>query len=238
MKLLFKEKMDDLSVKGYDDPDLDPAFVQAAKEFDQAIEAGTLTDEQIAVRDKELLELFITSHKIEDVDDEETRQLKRENFIHAVKEEVSEISDAAKLEELLSEHKDFPELVTFITARKEKLVKAETKKREDFIQGANAEIANMTDIAALDIAAEKVKDIPELVELIKQRKAELKASQPKDPKTELTDLAKKLLTQEKWTFDQLRSLGIKVTGENMTVDTIVLKREYLFNVYTRIKPAK
>jgi hypothetical protein len=236
MKLLFKEKMDDLNVKGYDDPDLDPAFVQAAKEFEASIEAGTLTDEQIAVRDKELLELFISSHKIEDVDDEETKQLKRENFIHAVKEEVSEITDPAKLDELLIKH-NYPELVTFITARKEKLLKAETKKREDFIQEAKANIASMTDIAALEVASEKVKDIPELVELIKQRIAILKASQPKD-KNELTDLAKQLLTKEKWTFDQLRSLGINVTGEDMTVDTIMLKREYYFTVYTRIKPAK
>lgn len=181
---------------------LDGAFVSKARKFEESLAKGILSPEQIAEQDEELLELFNTLHEFEDVDAEEVKQLKTENLIHSVKEQAANSSDLNELTELVNKYKDYPELVAYIDKRAEVVT--------ELIEKQNLE------------AEETAR---------KDREAEELAKAPLKEKTKTDSLQTTLLSKQNWTYQELRELGITVTGDDMVIEEVYLQRQYLFKVY-------
>jgi hypothetical protein len=209
MKLKFHAKLAEYDIVNLDDKVLNPGFVEKARAFELEIEKGTLTDEEIKTQDEELCILFEEVHEFTPVDSDEVNQLKTENYIHSVKEKVSEMTNLDELGTLITENQKHPELVEYINKRMDKVKK---------------------DIQDIADKAEKKKMVDALESTKKAKSNPAPAPQP--------TLQQKLLKKVEWTYDELRALGIKVTGQDMVVEGVRLKKKYLFLGYEQNGTAK
>lgn len=185
MELKYKLRLAHYKIEDLTDTCLDKAFVEKAKNFESALQKGTLTDEEIATMDSELCELFDNLHEFEDVDNEEVTQLKMQNTILAAKEAANNTDDLTILQELKTKYPDFPEILQYIDGRAKVIL-----AKEKVINDKNE--------------ADKVK---------------------------IKTIQQKLLSKKDWCYNELLELGINPTGEDMIVEGVILKRQYMFKVY-------
>lgn len=212
---------------------LDPAFVSKAKDFEKKLENNEMTDEEIKAADDELIELF-NKHDLSEEDSEELAAAKRERDLALAKKEVAEAETIVKLTEQKERFKkDFPEVVPLIDKKLVKLQKDAEKKEAEEKQVA---LDKLFGIAKKEIAecpydelqamGEKYKQYPEMVELVRKRHEDEK------PEKEQAALAEKLRAKKEWSYKELEALGIKPTGNDMTVAGVRLEKEYLLSIYS------
>jgi hypothetical protein len=225
MKLDYRKFMEDWDIT-LDHPVLDKAFVVKARKFEADLAEKKLTDEQIKETDAELLRILTEEHKFEEVDSEEVVKEKLRNRILEAKNKISEAESVEAIEALQEEYKDvYKELKEFIAKRIEKLQKAaDSEARKKVLDEGSQEIEAAGD-DILESLQDKYKDYPELLKKISARIEK----RPAKDKT----LREKILDRKKrgWTFDELREVGVKVTGDDMEVEGIVFERQYGFKVY-------
>lgn len=209
-----------------DHPVLDKAFVVKARKFEADLAEKKLTDEQIKETDAELLRILTEEHKFEEVDSDEVVKEKLRNRILEAKNKISEAESVEAIEALQEEYSDvYKELKEFIAKRIEKLQKAaDSEARKKVVDEGSLEI-EAADDDVLESLQDKYKDYPELLKKISARIEK----RPAKDKT----LREKILDRKKrgWTFDELREVGVKVTGDDMNVEGIVFERQYGFKVY-------
>jgi hypothetical protein len=209
---------------------LDPAFVQKAKDFEEALKKKELTEDQINAIDDELVELF--SHlEIEEVDSPELAKEKHKAKVLEAKNVIAAAETLDELKKLQKEYEALPELQPFIEKRIEKLEKAveeatDKAEKEKFITDSTAEIA-AAKYETLAGLSEKFKDHPDLVKLIEARIIKEKPAAKEMTIREKLQAAKK----RRWTYDDLIAIGIKPTGDDMKIEGVYLQREYMFKVY-------
>jgi hypothetical protein len=92
------------------------------------------------------------------------------------------------------------------------------------------------DIAGLNKLKKKYSEDPALVKKIDESIQKIKDDASTAESNKKKSLRDKLLSQEEWSFKELRTLGIDVTGDDMTVEGIFLERQYLLNIYIAKKP--
>lgn len=230
MKLKYKAKLDEFEIKDLNDPNLDPAFVAKAKEFEEKITKGTLSDLEIAEIDDDLCKIFDENHDFEEVDSEEVTSLKKQATITEGKREVENNNDLKVLSEITQKYEDYPEVKEY-AEKKAAGIKAELTKKQ---QAENAHkdllesIENATELSQLKAIAEEYADNKQIVDLATEKAREIKAESEQKQKS---DRAKTLLTKPEWNYQQLRELGINPTGDDMVVDGVVLERQYMFKAY-------
>jgi hypothetical protein len=230
MEINYRKLMEEWEI-GLDSPVLDGAFVTKAQDFEAKLKAGSLTDDEIKAIDEELVTLF-NQHERHLEDSPEVKKEKRKNAILEAREKIANAETIGAIEALEEEYGEYlPELVQFIEKRKEKIAKAlEVDATKLFIENAGIEIEGAA-YGALPALLEKYKDHPELIKVINVR-VEKEKPEPK----ELT-LKEKILNAKKrqWTYDELKALGIKITGDDMEIEGIYFQRQYLYKVYHIIK---
>jgi hypothetical protein len=204
---------------------LDRAFVTKAKEFEEKLKINALSDDEITAWDNELVGLF----NEQDLVEEDSPEVKAANRKREIAEAKNEIAEAETIEALTALQKKFehlPELDTFIEKRIEKIRKAtEDAQQNKFLTEATEEI-KATDYPNLPALLEKYKDHPDLIKLIQTR------IEKEKPHVEPT-LREKLSGAKKreWSYDDLRAIGITPTGNDMEIEGVLLKRQYLVYVY-------
>lgn len=209
---------------------LDPAFVQKAKDFQADLDAKKLTEDQINAIDDELVELF-NKLEFEEVDSPEVIKEKRRAAIAEAREEIAAAETEEALLGLQKKHEELPELQPFIEKRIEKVRKAmEAAGKEKFTADARAEIEAAA-YEALAVLLEKYKDHPDLVKLIEARIEKEKPAPKEQTLREKIQAAKK----RRWTYEDLKAIGIKPTGDDMEIEGVYFQRQYLFYVYHIVK---
>lgn len=234
----FQKKMEkEYNVTTLDDPNLHEDFVSEAREFLQKVENGELDDDKKKEGDQALVVLFDAKHQPEDSDEvkaqkEENRllqekqaQTEKENLIKQAKIDVSETIDLKVLQKLRIDYYDEPEAlqvvenkINFITEEKEKSSKQKEKKTK--------EIGAVSDADKLE----------------QQRKEKVKKEEEEKeaPAKIIIDGLNKLASMKGYyaTYEDLRAIGIKPTGDNMEVHGFKLIRQYYFRIYEIIPPKK
>jgi hypothetical protein len=117
MELNYQKKLSNWNITDLTDPALDGQFVSKARTFEAALKKNTLSPEEIEATDNELCELFDDLHEFEEVDDSTVTQLKTQNLILAVKEQVNASSDLKELTDMANKYSDYPEILGFIDSR-------------------------------------------------------------------------------------------------------------------------
>jgi hypothetical protein len=232
MSIKYRELLKEYGVTLESDV-LDPAFVVKAKDFEQKMEKGELTDEQTVELDNELVELFY-KHDLEEEDSDEVKKLKRDAEITNITAKIEKAADLQSLaaieKEFLAEYPEIKEKYDKKKAQLEKIVADANKKKEQeatelLVKKAKEEIA-ACDYSNLQALGEKYKQYPELVEIIKKRHAD------EAPGKENERIAQTLRSKKEWSYVELRQMGIEPTGSDMTVAGVILQKEFLFNVYS------
>jgi hypothetical protein len=207
---------------------VDPAFTVMVKEFEGKLKKKSLTDEEIEAADAELIKQFGELHELSEEDSPELKKEKRKARILEGKDKISEAGTIEEIEKLQAEYGDVAdELQAFIDKRVEKINKAAYDQQvQQAITQGKEEIkgAAYEDLPKL---AAKYADYPELVTAINAR-IEKEKPEPKG-KTLREKLAE--AKRQEWTYDQLRSIGITPTGEDMVVEGVFLERQYLLKIY-------
>ena len=232
MKLKYKEKLAEFDIKSLDDDNLDPAFVAKAKEFEEKLEKGSLSDEEITTMDNELCKDFDELHEFEEVDSPEFIEIRTQKTILEGKQKVESAGSVDELKSIADEYKDYEEVVNLAKDKAAKIQAEYDKKSEaeKAIADLKARIAGATDVTELKAIAEEHADNKEIVEMAKAKATELnEAAQQQKVQT----LKEKLQSKKTWTFGELTQLGINPTGDDMVVEGVQLERVYLFKAYNR-----
>jgi len=209
-----------------DNPVLDKAFVAKVEDFKQKLEKKSLTDEEIAIADDELCKLFKELHKLEEVESEDVKRANHKVRVAEAKEEIASAETIQALKILQSKFDDLPELQPFIAKRIEKLDKVENDQQLQQTIAKGKEEIKSAPYSNLPGLIEKYKDHAELVALINQRIEKEKPSEDLTIRQKLANAKKK-----RFTYDELRAMGIKITGDDMEIEGIYLERQYLFKIY-------
>lgn len=206
---------------------LDPAFAQKANEFEAKVSNSELTDDEIKVWDDDLVACFKELHNFEETDSEEVILANRKLETAEAKTLISEASDIDSLTALQNRYKHLTEITSILNKKIEKTNKeSQASAQNTFLANANNEIlaANYSELIALQ---EKYKDYDDLSQLINTRIEEGKPEESrKNIREKLADAKKR-----EWTYDDLRAIGIKPTGDDMEIEGVYLQRQYLFKVY-------
>lgn len=227
MDIKYRKLMKDWNIESFDNPILDPAFVQPAKEFEEKLKNNELTDEEIKATDDELVVLFEKLHPQELIDSPEVTAANRKAEFAEAKNEIAEADSIPTLTGLSVKFSHLTELAPFIEKRIEKLTKAnEASSKDKFTADALAEI-KAAEYANLQHLFEKYKDHLELLKVIEAR---IEAEKPEPPKETLRDKLANAKKRE-WSYDDLRAIGIAPTGDNMEIEGVYLERQYMFYVY-------
>jgi hypothetical protein len=238
--LKYQEKMKEYELT-FESPVLDPAFVSKAKDFETKLAANQFTEEEIAAQDIELLELLNSTCDFQTIESEEVIEMRRKETIATAKAAIAEAETLEALANIGLAYKDFPEVMTILDTKVEKLKALALKqkndhdahmnelKRKQAIETGTKEInaAKYEDLQAL---GEKYKDYPELVTLVNDRHSKEK------PVKDDEELKKKLLAKAEFNYTALRAMGITPTGNDMTVAGVRLEKEFLLEVYRVRRP--
>jgi DNA repair exonuclease SbcCD ATPase subunit len=208
-------------------------FVSKANDFETKLAANQLTDAEITALDDELCELFKTKHDFVEEDSEEVKKLKHNKDVSDAKAEIAEAETIVQLKTLQTKFKDLPEVLPLIEGKIKKIETADKKKQDDenaqkqakFISGAKEEI-KAAKYESLQSISEKYKEYPELVEIINKRLSDEKPGKGDE------ELKTKLLSKREWHYKDLEALGIKPTGNDMTIAGVRLQKEMYFNTYS------
>ncbi len=228
--LEYQKLMEQWGIGLDNDPNhvLDPAFVSKAKTLEEKIKNNELTDDEIKNADAELVEMFNKLEK-EEVDSDELADVKRQKDIAEAKAEIAESNSIELLNALKKKFKDLPEVLPFIDKKLEKFQTEKERNEQEALNKlfaiAKKEIKEI-DYDNLQAIGEKYKAYPELVAIVNKR------IEDDRPQKEEKELAAKLRTKKEWSYKELQALGVKVTGEDMTVAGVRLEREFLFNIYS------
>jgi hypothetical protein len=206
---------------------LDPAFVTKVQDFEAKLAKKALTEEEINSTDEELVKLFNETVEIQEVESPEVQKANHRAAIAEAKEKITNATTLNELKKLQVEFINLPELDPFISKRIERMEAAEKEEITKKQLSEFAEEVKASDYADLTGLQEKYKDQPETLKLIQARLEKEKPS-PKDKTIrEKLQEAKK----RRWSFDELRAIGIKVTGDDMEIEGVTLERQYMFKVY-------
>ena len=149
----------------------------------------------------------------------------------SVAQEVDQAQTIEALDLLKEKCSQYPDLLKKV---EKKISEAESMTQR---QTAEAEIDEPSlDIPSLTKLKKKYSKDADLVKRIDQRIKKIQDDATSAESNKKKTLKDKLLSQEQWSYKDLRDLGIEVTGEDMTVEGVFLQRQYLFNVYIAKKP--
>lgn len=209
---------------------LNPSFVSKAKDFEAKIKKNELTDDEIAVQDNELVEMFNTMHNFAEEDSEDVKKIKRDSEVDKISLLIASAETIQEVEAIKGKHgKDYPEIIPVCDKKIKKYQDAEQARQQnennDIIRKGTIEINNAK-YEELRAMGEKYKDYPDLVKLVNERHENEK------PEKKDEELATKLRAKKQWSYAALRELGINPTGNDMTVAGVRLDKEYLFAVYS------
>ena len=224
MAIKYRELMKECKIT-LDSDVLDPAFVSMAKDFEQKLAEKKLTDEEIEQMDNELVELF--SKNVVEEDSDEVVKAKHDVAVANAEKEIEKAKTSEVLNKLHEKFKEeLPEVLPLIE-QKLRDFKADEEKQatEKLIKLATKEIQECP-LDQLQALGEKYKKYPELVKLVNEKYNREK------PKKENDELAAKLRSKKEWSYKQLEEIGIKPTGNDMTVVGVRLEKEMYFNVYS------
>ena len=229
MTIKYRELMKEWGVD-LNTPEIDPVFKSKAEDFEAKLAGNELTDEEIAALDAELVELFTSSHKLEEVESEEVKLAKHKAAIAEAKAAIAEAASLEALNQLRATYEEsLPEILPLvdkkIAALDEEQAEKEKLALKELFDYAEAEIAACP-YNELQAMGEKYKTYPELVAIIRKRHEDEK------PKEDSKERAEKLLSKKQWGYAELRAMGITPTGNDMTIDGVRLEKEYLLNVYS------
>lgn len=222
---------------------LHPSFVSKAEEFEQKLGSNQLTDDEIKALDAELVSMFESLHDFSEEDSEEVTRVKHATDVANARANIAETNTVEDLTKLKTVYKDLSEVLPIIDAKITKLNDVAAKEQErqrqieeqrqqqaqaQIITSAKGEIS-AAKYEALQSLKVKFKDYPELVKIIDDRIAAEK------PGKDDEELKAKLLSKKEWGYAALREIGVKPTGNNMTVAGVRLEKEYLLDVYAVIR---
>lgn len=224
MAIKYRELMKECKIT-LDSDVLDPAFVSMAKDFEQKLAEKKLTDDQIEQMDNELVELF--NKNVVEEDSEEVVKARHDADVANAEKEIEKAKTSEVLNKLQEKFKEsLPEVLPLIEQKLRDLKSEEEKQAtEKLMKLATKEIEDCP-LDQLQALGEKYKKYPELVKLINEKYNREK------PKNEQAKLAEKLRSKKEWSYKELEALGIKPTGNDMTVAGVRLEKEMYFNVYS------
>jgi hypothetical protein len=226
----YKKLMEKWEVK-LDNPDLDPAFVQKATEFETKLKNNELSDDEIKAWDNDLVNCFNELHNFSEEESAEVLAAKRKTEIAEAKNEIAEAETLESLTGLQQKFAHLTELAPFIQKRIEKIQKVmETEQENKFSAEASAEIQG-ADYETLPSLLEKYKDYPQIVKSIEAR---IEAEKPAPAQETLRDKLQKAKKRE-WSYGDLKAIGIEPTGDDMEIEGVYLERQYMFKVYKIIR---
>lgn len=224
MAIKYRELMKECKIT-LDSDVLDPAFVSMAKDFEQKLAEKKLTDEQIEQMDNELVELF--SKNVVEEDSEEVVKARHDADVANAEKEIEKAKTSEVLNKLHEKFKEeLPEVLPLIEQKLRDFKSEEEKQAtEKLMKLATKEIEDCP-LDQLQALGEKYKKYPELVKLINEKYNREK------PKNDQAQLAEKLRSRKEWSYKELEALGIRPTGNDMTVAGVRLEKEMYFNVYS------
>lgn len=229
MTIKYRELMKEYDIT-FDSDILDPAFKSKAQDFEKKLAMNALTDEEIKAADDELVDLFKSSHNLEEVDSEEVQKAIRKAAIAEAKVAIAEADTIEALTKLGHTYESnlpevFPLVEKKLGALKKQKADSEDAAMKKLFTFAKKEIAECP-YNELQAMGEKYKTYPELVEIIKKR------HEDENPAQASKERQQKLLSKKQWSYGELKALGITPTGNDMVVDGVKLDKEYLLNVYS------
>ena len=232
--LKYKKKLDEFKIENLDDENLDPGFVAKAKDFEDKIEKGTLTDEEISTIDNELCELFESEHDFEKVPDEKTTQLQTQNTILQGKMAADKAESLEELQAVSGKYNNFPEVMEVVNQKTEQL-NAKIAQEDEQASAKEKILSEINAATTIDSLKETSKDYdtsrPWIVEAVNNRATEINALIKTQAENQNTEIQTKLLSKKEWNYPQLKEMGITPTGDNMVAHGIKLYRKYLFLMY-------
>ena len=232
--LKYQNEMANYQITDLSDESLDPAFVAKAKELQEKITNKSLSDEEVAVIDNELCALFEELHNFEEVPDQELTELQTQNSILKGKEAASKAVTAEELQAVATEYAKFPEVIEITDVKITKIAEAANEASEADKEKVKkqAEVSQAKTLADLEaITKDYDNTIPWIVAMVQDRakviREEMKATEEINSK----GLKEKILAQKVWSYEQLREIGVNVTGEDMIIEGVKLTRIWLFKGY-------
>ena len=234
--LKYVVKMSEYQIKDLSDDALDAAFVVKATDLQEKITNKSLSEEEVEAIDDELCELFDECHDFEEVNAPELTDLQTQNTVFKGKEALQSANSLEDVNEILEKYNAFPEVVELCNKKIEGLnaQQSEVNELETARAKMQADVAKATTLDELtEITKEYDNKDPWIVELVQGRANEIKASNQEKQEQKSKGLKEKLMSQRVWSYEQLKEIGINVTGQDMVVEGVKMKRTYLFKAYER-----
>ena len=233
----FQNKMKGWGIESLDDTNLDEQFVAEAREFLKKVENKELDEEATKAEDARLVELFESRHDEIKVDSEEIKKEKQKtadllaekeetrkaNLIKQAQIDVAKLTDVESLEKLKPKYEELPEALQ-VVQNKIDWVKTEHEKKDKKVQKK--------------ADADKATDEADKLEKARKDKIAVDKAAAKAPTKKIIEGLKKLAGMKGYyaTYDDLRAIGIRPTGDDMEIEEFQLIRQYSFKVYKIISP--
>lgn len=167
------------------------------------------SDEAVALIDK----------RIKDIEDYRTAE-----------SEVAKANSVKEMEALKQKYTHFPNLNAKID---EKIVAIKTNDAHQAILQEISDASNSSE--KLNNLKEKYASQPEILILVNDKIKNLHDKAKMEEDNRKQSLKQKLLSQQEWSYSELKGMGIKPTGDDMFVEGVLLERQYLLNIY-KAKP--